>query len=229
MLDIVCQLSNLAFYNEAKTSIQEWPWHVINCICELQLIRQVWIVCCWLYNILYAVLMVILQLSAASTNVVTSSAWVVCFIRYLPYLVRMFMDTHLCNMHKMPDQFVLKTWKKIPQDGVTKCTFCSLIRFYRTYACLIKPFMGIIYATSLILVIRSYLPFFHKTTKFASNMTLFLVYNICFCNGWLGDRKGIRPLKNWVVGCWHGYLSGARCGFAYGLADATATYYLLLQ
>jgi len=28
---------------------------------------------------------------------------------------------------------------------------------------------------------------------------------------WFGGRKGIRPVKNWVVGCWHGYLSGARC------------------
>ena len=32
----------------------------------------------------------------------------------------------------------------------------------------------------------------------------------------LGGRKGIRPVKNWVVGCWHGYLSGARCRLAYG-------------
>jgi len=31
------------------------------------------------------------------------------------------------------------------------------------------------------------------------------------------------------VGCWHGYLSGVRCRFAYGPADATATHYLLLQ
>jgi len=23
---------------------------------------------------------------------------------------------------------------------------------------------------------------------------------------WFGDRKGIRPVKNWVVGCWHGCL-----------------------
>ena len=23
---------------------------------------------------------------------------------------------------------------------------------------------------------------------------------------WLGVRKGIRPVKNWVVGCWHGCL-----------------------
>jgi len=30
---------------------------------------------------------------------------------------------------------------------------------------------------------------------------------------WLGGRKGIWPVKNWVVGCWHGYLSGVRCTF----------------
>ena len=46
---------------------------------------------------------------------------------------------------------------------------------------------------------------------------------------WLGGRKGIWPVKNWVVGCWRGYLSGARCRLAYGPADATATHCLLLQ
>ena len=46
---------------------------------------------------------------------------------------------------------------------------------------------------------------------------------------WLGDRKGIRPLKTWAVGCWHGYLFGARCRLAYGPADSTATHCLLLQ
>jgi len=40
---------------------------------------------------------------------------------------------------------------------------------------------------------------------------------------WLGGRKGIRPVKNWAVGCWRGYLSGARCRLAYGQAVATAT------
>ena len=41
---------------------------------------------------------------------------------------------------------------------------------------------------------------------------------------WLGGRKGIRPVKNWVVMYWRGYLSGARCKrFAYDPADATAT------
>jgi len=46
---------------------------------------------------------------------------------------------------------------------------------------------------------------------------------------WLGGRKGIRPVKNWVVGCWHGYLSGARCRLAYVPADAIATHCLLLS
>ena len=46
---------------------------------------------------------------------------------------------------------------------------------------------------------------------------------------WLGGRKGIRSVKNWVVRCWRGYLSGARCRLAYGPADATATHCLLLQ
>ena len=46
---------------------------------------------------------------------------------------------------------------------------------------------------------------------------------------WLGSRKGIQPVKNWVVGCWHGYVSGSRYRFAYGPADATATHYLLLR
>ena len=46
---------------------------------------------------------------------------------------------------------------------------------------------------------------------------------------WLGGRKGIRPVENRVVGCWCGYLSGARCRLAYGPADAIATHRLLLH
>jgi len=36
----------------------------------------------------------------------------------------------------------------------------------------------------------------------------------------LGGRKGIWHVKNWVVGCSYGYLSGAKCRFAYGPSDA---------
>jgi len=45
---------------------------------------------------------------------------------------------------------------------------------------------------------------------------------------WLGGRKGTRPVKNWVVGCWRGCM-GWGADFEYSLADATATHCLLLQ
>ena len=45
----------------------------------------------------------------------------------------------------------------------------------------------------------------------------------------VGRQEGHPACKNWVVGCWRGYLSGARCRLAYGPADATATHCLLLQ
>jgi len=48
----------------------------------------------------------------------------------------------------------------------------------------------------------------------------YLVGYYLFIICWLGGRKGIRPVKNRVVGCWCGCLSGARCRLAYGPADA---------
>jgi len=45
--------------------------------------------------------------------------------------------------------------------------------------------------------------------------------------GWAARRTACKKLR--VLGSWHGYLTGARCGLAYGPADATATHYLLLQ
>ena len=45
----------------------------------------------------------------------------------------------------------------------------------------------------------------------------------------VGRQEGLRTVKNWVVGCWRGYLSGAQCSLAYGPGDATATHCLLLQ
>jgi len=41
----------------------------------------------------------------------------------------------------------------------------------------------------------------------------------------LGIRKSIWPVKNWVMRCWCGYLSVARCKrFAFGPADATISF-----
>jgi len=52
-------------------------------------------------------------------------------------------------------------------------------------------------------------------TAFAFSALMLLV-------GW----QGIRFVKNWVVGCWRGYLSGAKCRLTYGPADATAPHCL---
>ena len=43
----------------------------------------------------------------------------------------------------------------------------------------------------------------------------------------VGRQEGhpaCKKLSGGTVGCWHGYLSGARCRLAYGPADATATH-----
>ena len=45
----------------------------------------------------------------------------------------------------------------------------------------------------------------------------------------VGRQEGHPACKNWVVGCWRGYLSGMRCRLAYGPADATATHCLSLH
>ena len=49
------------------------------------------------------------------------------------------------------------------------------------------------------------------------NVVFSLYFTGAFCALTLlvGGRKGIRPVKNWVVGCWRGYLSGSRCRFAW--------------
>ena len=39
---------------------------------------------------------------------------------------------------------------------------------------------------------------------------LYQAFLLGWVGWWLGGRKGIRPVKNWVVGCWRGYLSGDR-------------------
>jgi len=42
----------------------------------------------------------------------------------------------------------------------------------------------------------------------------------------IGQQEGHQACKKNLVGCWHGYLPGVRCRFAYGPADATATHSL---
>jgi len=39
----------------------------------------------------------------------------------------------------------------------------------------------------------------------------------------------MRPVKNGVVGCWHGYLSRTMCILAYGPADAAVSCFSKIQ
>jgi len=45
----------------------------------------------------------------------------------------------------------------------------------------------------------------------------------------VGRQEGHPACKNWVLGSWCGYLSGALCIFAYGQADTIAIHSLLFQ
>jgi len=55
-----------------------------------------------------------------------------------------------------------------------------------------------------------------------TNLGLYVFSVLWHC--WLGVRKSIQPVKNWVMGYLYGYLSGVWCKwFAYGPADTTAT------
>jgi len=45
----------------------------------------------------------------------------------------------------------------------------------------------------------------------------------------VGRQEGYLACKKLSGGCWHCYLSGKRCRFAFGSADATGTHCLLLQ
>ena len=63
------------------------------------------------------------------------------------------------------------------------------------------------------------------TTHTAINYTI-LCYVVLHCafsalTLLVGQQEGHSACKKWVVGCWRGCLSGARCRLAYGPADAT--------
>ena len=75
----------------------------------------------------------------------------------------------------------------------------------------------------------------HCTFSYLIAMDMSLIYFCVYlCTSFLirafnaltllvGRQEGHPACKNWVVGCWRGYLSGAGCRLAYGPADATAT------
>ena len=87
--------------------------------------------------------------------------------------------------------------------------------------------------SSLLLIVPSPIPLIHCVEWLwqLNFVTYLLTYLRAFSALTLlvGGRKGIWPVRNWVVQCWHGCVSESRCTFAYSPADATVTHYLLLQ
>ena len=71
--------------------------------------------------------------------------------------------------------------------------------------------------------------FFQNCPEHSVRGTIFLYLTKMLNNTHTHTQPFNGPVKNRVVGCWHGYLSGARCRLANAPADATATHYLLLQ
>ena len=83
--------------------------------------------------------------------------------------------------------------------------------------CLVTVHFKCIFSRNLGMILRrNYLLAHSKCTFWSFLLWLLLPSVLWRCC--LGGRKGIWPVKNWVVGCWHGYLSGARCRLAYGPA-----------
>ena len=117
--------------------------------------------------------------------------------------------------------------------------FCDQVCFCMIQICDILLFIIILKLLCLFILVWKFCAFslqLAEVSNSCSSDVIVLYLSFMFLNVpsvhwrcWLGGRKGIRPVKNWVVGCWCGYLSGARCTLAYGPFDATATHYLLLQ
>jgi len=71
--------------------------------------------------------------------------------------------------------------------------------------------------------------FINFVVKIAILFTLTVSFAVSALTLLVGWQEGHPACKNTLVGCWCGYLSGARCRLACGPADATATHCLLLQ
>ena len=119
-------------------------------------------------------------------------------------------------------RFPWSRWRRWPSISASSTT-CSWLRRSRT-----------VWLYSVTTVARWWLPRLASTPTLQPSGSLyrsvFYYYIVVYCYGpsvlwrcWLGSRKGIRPVKNWVVGCWRGYLSGARCRLACGPAVGLAS------
>jgi len=108
------------------------------------------------------------------------------------------------------------------------CPLGSKFIFVNAYNCK-YGFIYLVRCIHFVWCSRLFAPQIYQLVKWITVYYSMLCMPSVLWRCWLGDRKSIWPVKNWVVWCWPGYLSGAQCRLAYGPADATATHCLLLQ
>ena len=135
-------------------------------------------------------------------------------------------------MHRMLYIFAVKITFKHRASLLHNCMqviacenfyFCRLLQFLaRRFQAL--PYIHYMSVKKCLKV--DYLP---TPYSYLVNMFIFTVSSVLW-SCWLGGRKGIRPVKNWLVWCWRGYLVWlsvwSEVQIAYGPADATATHCL---
>ena len=135
-------------------------------------------------------------------------------------------------MHRMLYIFAVKITFKHKASLLHNCMqviacenfyFCRLLQFLaRRFQAL--PYINYMSVKKCLKV--DYLP---TPYSYLVNMFIFTVPSVLW-SCWLGGRKGIRPVKNWLVWCWRGYLVWlsvcSEVQIAYVPADATATHCL---
>jgi len=109
------------------------------------------------------------------------------------------------------------------QRAVKRSYTCVHIVWYRQWWCKRKINWEFIVRRWNKIVLRTRAAHLHRTQhkgNFPPLVSACLYYQACI----QGCREEHLACKNWVMRCWCGYLSGARCRlFAYGPADATAS------
>jgi len=140
---------------------------------------------------------------------VTTQWWLFpIFTNYITYWCRNYTaGKHMFNLRQITSQKMLDLWLGFSGPYLTKCTTFSQLFSTKTQH---QDFTG---------PEKSKDEFQHFSGLFG---TLGLPSVLWHC--WFWRQEEHLACKNWVVRCWHGYLSGARCKwFEYGPADATTT------
>jgi len=119
-----------------------------------------------------------------------------------------------------------RRWYTSPTDDLQQCVYIGVAGSNRTHWTFPPVQNCVMWRTNLQYDVAVILSLMRVSISPCFLLPLFAFSALMLLAGW---KEWHPACKNWAVGCWHGYLSGARCRLAYGPADATATHCLLLQ